>query len=62
MVIILDSSDSVCEGQPFPCANWKLMIDFVTTIVSKMVFDEGNVRIAVIIFSTEAEIQFTLDR
>ena len=61
MVIILDSSGSVCEGEPLPCANWKLMIDFVATLVSKMDIDEGNARIAVIIFSTEAEIQFTLD-
>ncbi|WAR09787.1 K319L-like protein [Mya arenaria] len=56
VVIIIDASTSVTE------ANFKLMLEFCKDIVKGADIDSGSVRVGVLIYSTEVEIQFHLNR
>ncbi|WAR09890.1 CO6A3-like protein [Mya arenaria] len=56
VVIIIDASTSVTEP------NFKLMLEFCKDIVKGADIDSGSVRVGVLIYSTEVEIQFHLNR
>ncbi|KAH3749755.1 hypothetical protein DPMN_184266, partial [Dreissena polymorpha] len=56
VVIIIDASTSVTE------ANFKKMLDFVKDIVQSGDIDSGDVRVGVVIYSTEVEVQFHLNQ
>lgn len=56
MVIIIDASTSVTEP------NYKKMLDFVKDIVQSGDIDSGDVRVGVVIYSTDVEIQFHLNQ
>ena len=55
LAIILDASTSVTE------ANFQKMRDFVKEFISKADIDSGSVRVGIIIYSTEVQINFHLD-
>ena len=55
LIFILDSSTSVTEP------NFKLMLDFLKDFLFVANVDDGNVRVGVIIYSTDVFIQFHLN-
>lgn len=55
LVFVLDASTSVTEP------NYRLMKNFVKDFLAEAEIDSGNVRVAVIIYSTEDYVQFQLN-
>lgn len=56
LVIILDSSTSVTGS------NFKLMKNFVNELLSNADIDSGNARVGVVIYSTNVQVEFQLNK
>ena len=56
MVFVLDASTSVTEP------NFKLMLEFLKDFLQVADIDRGNVRVGIVIYSTEVHIQFQMNQ
>ena len=65
LVFIVDGSGSICENDLSyangKCDNWISIINFMVGIVDVLGVDSGKTRVALVLFSTEAELRWLLD-
>ncbi|ELU16324.1 hypothetical protein CAPTEDRAFT_192434 [Capitella teleta] len=63
LVILVDSSGSIRKANPEDGSydNWQLLLNFIKTAISKFVIGPRDTRVSIILFSTDATLEFTLN-
>ena len=61
---VLDSSGSICGFQRgvSSCVNWAHLLSFISNIIDAFNIGEQETRIGLVIFSTDAKLEITLDQ
>ena len=66
LVFVLDGSGSICDKDSTAepnngCNNWKLVIEFIQTLISNFVIGDDSVRVGFVIFANNGNLKFGLD-
>jgi hypothetical protein len=62
MVFIVDSSSTISEADPASgsYSNWELILTFITNIIKKFLIGPTETRIGLIVYGSDARLEFTL--
>ena len=64
LALVVDGSGSICENDLSyangKCDNWRAVINFLADLVNVMDIDGGKARVGLVLFSTDAEVRWSL--
>ena len=63
LAFIVDSSDSIQEADPEngQYKNWDLILQFIISIIKRFLIGPSDTRVSVVVFATDAYVEFKLD-
>ena len=64
LVFVIDNSGSIRDTNPEDGSydNWQLLINFIKSAITKFLIGPKDTRVSIVLFSTEATLEFTLNQ